>query len=189
MKNLRISALAVLTALTFASCSDDDNTATIVNEEEVITTITATLTPVDGGTSVVLKSQDLDGDGPNAPVVTVSGNFAAGKVYNGAVTFLNELQNPADNITAEVEEEGHEHQIFFQQSAALGTFAYADQDVNGRPIGLQFKYTASATPVNGSLTLTLRHEPNKAGEGVSAGNIANAGGGTDAEVTFSVSVQ
>jgi len=189
MKNLRISALAVLTALTFTSCSDDDNTAAIVNEEEVITTITATLTPTDGGTPIVLKSQDLDGDGPNAPVVTVSGNFAVGKVYNGAVTFLNELESPADNITAEVEEEGHEHQIFFQPSTNLGSFVYADQDVNGKPIGLRFTYTASATPVTGNLTLTLRHEPNKDGQGVSGGNIANAGGGTDAEVTFSVSVQ
>lgn len=189
MKNLKISALAVLTALTLASCSDDDNTATIVNEEEVITTITAILTPTDGGTAIVLKSQDLDGDGPNAPVVTVSGNFAAGKEYNGAVTFLNELDTPADNITAEVKEEGHEHQIFFQQSSVLGTFSYADEDINGRPIGLSFTYKASSTPVTGSLTLTLRHEPNKAGEGVSGGNIANAGGGTDAEVVFNVSVQ
>ncbi|MDV6169214.1 type 1 periplasmic binding fold superfamily protein [Flavobacterium sp. DG1-102-2] len=188
MKNVKISLFALLTAITITSCSDDDNTAAIVNEEEVITTITATLTPADGGTAIVLKSQDLDGDGPNAPVVTVSGNFAAGKVYNGTVAFLNELQTPADNITAEVEEEGHEHQIFFQQSG-LGTFTYGDQDVNGRPIGLKFTYAASQAPVSGNLTLTLRHEPNKAGEGVSNGNITNAGGGTDAEVVFPVVVQ
>lgn len=188
MKNLKISAFALLTAITFASCSSDDNTATIVNENEVITTVTATFTPQDGGSAIVLKSQDLDGDGPNAPVVTVSGNFTIGKVYNGAITFLNELDNPADNITLEVQEEGHEHQIFFQQSG-LGTIAYADTDVNGKPIGLNFTYTATETPKTGNLTITLRHEPNKAGEGVNQGIITNAGGSTDAEVVFNVTVE
>lgn len=188
MKNLRISALALITIITFSSCSDDDNTAAIVNEEEVITTITATFTPQGGGTAIVLSSRDLDGDGPAAPVVSVSGNFAAGAVYSGKVTFLNELETPAGNITEEVFEEGHEHQIFYQQSG-LGSFAYADTDVNGKPIGLSFTYTAAATPVTGNLTVTLRHEPNKDAQGAAQGIITNAGGGTDAEETFSVSIQ
>lgn len=187
MKNLKISALALITIITFSSCSSDD-TATIVNEEEVITTVTATFTPQSGGTPIVLTSRDLDGDGPDAPVVTVSGNFSANAVYNGTVTFLNELETPAGNITEEIFEEGHEHQIFFQQSG-LGTFAYADTDVNGNPIGLNFKYTAAASAATGNLTLTLRHEPNKDGQGVSGGNITNAGGSTDAEVVFPVVVE
>lgn len=187
MKNLRISALALITIITFSSCSSDD-TATIVNEEEVITTVTATFTPQGGGTPIVLTSRDLDGDGPNAPVVTVSGNFAVSTAYNGNVTFLNELSEPAGNITTEVEEEGHEHQIFFRQTG-LGTFAYADTDANGNPIGLSFTYTAASAPTTGNLTLTLRHEPNKDAEGVAQGNITNAGGSTDAEVVFNVSAQ
>ncbi len=188
MKNLRISALALITIITFSSCSDDDNTAAIVNEEEVITTITATFTPQGGGTAIVLSSRDLDGDGPDAPVVTVSGDFATGAVYNGKVTFLNELETPAGNISEEVFEEGHEHQIFFQQSG-LGTFAYDDTDVNGKPIGLSFTYTAAAAPATGNLTVTLRHEPNKDAQGVAQGSITNAGGATDAEVTFGVTVE
>lgn len=187
MKNLKISALALITIISFSSCSSDD-TATIVNEEEVITTVTATFTPENGGTPIVLTSRDLDGDGPIAPVVTVSGNFAKGAVYNGTVAFLNELETPAGNITEEIFEEGHEHQIFFSK-AGLGTFAYADTDVNGNPIGLKFKYTAIPNAATGNLTIRLVHEPNKDGEGVSQGNIANAGGSTDAEVVFSVSVQ
>ena len=187
MKNLRISALALISALTLASCSDDDNKAAIVNEEEVITTITATFTPQAGGTPIVLTSRDLDGDGPNAPVVSVSGNFATGVVYNGTVKFLNELETPAEDITEEIHEEGDEHQIFYQHSG-LGIFAYGDQDVNGNPVGLQFTYTAAQAAATGNLTITLRHEPNKADEGVANGIITNAGGSTDAEVTFSVSV-
>lgn len=188
MKNFRIHAIALVALVTFSSCNNDDDATIPVNEEEVITTITATFTPTAGGTPVVLTSRDLDGDGPDAPVVTVAGHFTAGAAYSGAVTFLNELGSPADNITLEVAEEGDEHQIFYQQTG-LGTIVYNDTDENGRPIGLAFTYTAAATPVNGNLTITLRHEPNKEATGVAGGNIANAGGSTDAEDTFPVSVQ
>ncbi|MES2487544.1 MAG: type 1 periplasmic binding fold superfamily protein, partial [Bacteroidota bacterium] len=180
MKNLKISAFALITLISFSSCSDDDNATTPVNEEEVITTVTATFTPAAGGTAVVLTSRDLDGDGPDAPVVTVNGTFAAGAVYNGSVTFLNELASPAENITEEIHQEGHEHQLFYQQTN-LGVFEYADQDVAGNPVGLHVTYTAAATPVNGTLTITLRHEPNKTAPGVVTGNITSAGGSTDAE--------
>ena len=67
MRNLKIVGLFCLSLLVFAACSDDD-TPDPVNEEEVITTMTVTLTPVGGGTAITLRSQDLDGDGPNAPV-------------------------------------------------------------------------------------------------------------------------
>ncbi len=187
MKNLKISALALITIITFSSCSSDD-TATLVNEEEVITTVTATFTPQGGGTPIVLTSRDLDGDGPDAPVVSVSGNFAKGAVYNGTVTFLNELENPAGNITEEIFEEGHEHQIFYTQTG-LGSFAYTDTDVNGKPTGLSFTYTATANAATGKLTIRLIHEPNKDAEGVAQGIITNAGGSTDAEVVFNVSVE
>ena len=187
MKNLKLMAIAAFAIASLSSCSDDD-TAQPVNEEEVITTVTATFTPTGGGTAITLTSRDLDGDGPDAPVVTASGNFATGTVYTGTVTFLNELTNPAGNITEEIHEEGVDHQIFFQQQG-LGTFAYTDTDANGHPIGLAFTYTAASAPAAGTLTLTLRHLPNKSGANVSTGNITNAGGGTDAEVTYPVVIQ
>ena len=188
MKNFKILALALVTMVSFSSCSDDDSTATPVNEEEVLTTVTATFTPAAGGTAIVLKSQDLDGDGPDAPVVTVSGTFKAGAAYTGTVTFLNETTNPVTDTTLEINEESLDHQIFFQQTG-LGVFTYSDKDADGHPIGLHFNYTAAATPVTGSLTVTLRHLPNKAGANVSTGDITNAGGGTDAEVTFPVTIK
>lgn len=187
MKNFRIHALSLVALVTFSSCSNDDN-PTPVNEEEVITTVTATFTPATGGTPIVLMSRDLDGDGPDAPVVTVSGNFVAAAAYTGAVTFLNEISNPVINTTLEIQQESLDHQIFFQQ-AGLGAFGYADLDADGHPIGLAFTYTAAASPVTGTLTLTLRHLPNKSGVNVPNGDITSAGGGTDAEVTFPVVVQ
>ncbi len=187
MKNLKISALALITIISFSSCSSDDSNGP-VNEEEVITTVTATFTPVGGGTPIILRSRDLDGDGPDAPVITVSDNFTVGTAYNGTVTFLNELENPAGNITSEVLEEGIDHQLFYHQTG-LGTFSYADEDVAGDPIGLQFTYTAASAPATGGLTITLRHQPNKGAEGVAGGIIDNAGGSTDAEVSFNVVVE
>ncbi|MGV3460306.1 MAG: type 1 periplasmic binding fold superfamily protein [Flavobacterium sp.] len=189
MKQIKIFAIA-LTALFAASCSDDDaSTALPVNEEEVITTVKAAFTPQGGGNTVLLTSRDLDGDGPNAPVNTVSGPFISGKTYFGTVQFQNELVNPVGNITEEVQEEGDEHQVFFVQTGgSLGTFVYNDLDVNGKPVGLNVTFNTAATAASGQLKIVLVHEPNKDAQGVSQGIITNAGGATDAEVVFSVDV-
>lgn len=183
MKNLKLIALLVIPTLFSTSCSNDDAP---VNEEEVITTVTTTL--VGGGQTITLTSRDLDGDGPNAPVVTVSGNLVAGTTYIGSTTFLNELANPAEDITAEVEEEGADHQIFYQLAPSTGTITYTDTDANGKPIGLDFTLVAGTSGTTGTLTVTLRHLPNKSASGVATGDITNAGGNTDAEVSFPVTV-
>lgn len=185
MKNFKLIALLVIPVLFSTSCSnDDDNTA--VNEEEVITTVTTTLEG--GGETITLTSRDLDGDGPNAPIVTVSGNLVAGTTYTGTTTFLNELVSPAEDITEEVEEEGADHQVFYQLPSSIGTVTYADLDDNGNPIGLNFTLVAGTSGSTGNLTVTLRHLPNKTATGVANGDITNAGGSTDATVTFSVTV-
>jgi len=183
MKNLKLIALLVIPAIFSTSCSNDDAP---VNEEEVITTVTTTL--VGGGQTITLTSRDLDGDGPNAPIVTVSGNLVAGTTYTGSTTFLNELESPAEDITVEVEEEGADHQVFYQLPSSIGTVTYTDTDANGRPIGLNFTLVAGTSGSTGTLTVTLRHLPNKTASGVADGDITNAGGNTDAAVTFSVAV-
>ncbi|UPT72193.1 MAG: type 1 periplasmic binding fold superfamily protein [Flavobacterium sp. JAD_PAG50586_2] len=172
--------ILAITAITFSSCSNDDNP---VNEEEVITTVTATLT--NGVNVITLSSRDLDGDGPNAPVITVSGNLSANTTYSGTVSFLNETADPIDNITTEILEEGVDHQLFFQAPSALGTFTYNDTDANGKPIGLQFSLL-TGNAGSGNLTITLRHLPNKSASGVTGGDITNAGGATDAQVTYPI---
>jgi hypothetical protein len=69
--------------------------------------------------TVTMTSRDLDGDGPNVPVVTVSGDLLVNTTYSGAVSFLNESVTPVDDITVEVKEEGLEHQLFFQAAEAI----------------------------------------------------------------------
>ena len=109
MKNLKLIALLVIPVLFSTACDNDDAP---VNEEEVITTVRVTL--VGGGQTIILESRDLDGDGPNAPVLTPIGGatLVAGTTYTGTTTFLNELESPAEDITVEVQEEGVEHQVF-----------------------------------------------------------------------------
>jgi hypothetical protein len=183
MKKLRILTIVTVAIILLNSCSNDDKP---VNEDEVITTVITTLTG--GGQIITLTSRDLDGDGPNIPVITVSGNLSANTSYMGSVTFLNETETPAENITTEIVDEGVDHQLFFQAPSALGTFMYNDTDANGKPIGIQFKLlTGNAT--SGNLLVTLRHEPNKSADGVATGDITNAGGSTDAAITYPVVVQ
>lgn len=187
MKNTKniLWALPLFSILLFTSCEKDD--PDVPNEEELITTLVYTLTPQGGGTAVEFRFTDLDGDGGNAPVI-VNGTLAANTVYDGVITLLNEAESPAENISEEVQAEAEEHQLFFAVAGASATIAYADTDADGNPIGLLSTLT-SAGASSGTLTITLRHEPNKSATGVVAGNIANAGGETDIEVTFDVTVQ
>jgi hypothetical protein len=188
MKNLKFLAFFFTAALLLASCSSDDDNEPI-NEEEVITTLTASLTTPDGPT-ILLTYRDLDGDGPNPPVITVSGSLLPNATYTGSMILLNETESPVEDITEEIKEEDDEHQFFFQVGAGLNIFnvTYLDFDGNGNPLGLNFSFqTGNAS--QGNFTITLRHEPNKDAAGVSEGNIANAGGETDIAVTFPMVIQ
>ncbi|MEP1488587.1 MAG: type 1 periplasmic binding fold superfamily protein [Algibacter sp.] len=188
MKHLKNLSIAIISLLFITSCSSDDDSPEVVVEEEVITTMTITLTPDGGGTAIELKTQDLDGDGPDAPVITVSGDLAANTTYNGSIELLNETESPAEDITEEVEELDEEHQFFFQASNAIATFAYSDVDGNGNPVGLSFTLTTGSAGT-GTVTISLIHEPVKDASGVSDGDDTNAGGEEDIVETFDIVVQ
>jgi len=136
---------------------------------------------------VTLSFEDLDGDGGAAPTIT-AGTLAANTTYTGTIVLLNESASPVDNITEEVEEEGVDHQFFFQSTVAGISVSYNDRDDNGNPIGLSNTLT-TGDAASGAMTITLRHEPDKMATGVSGGDISNAGGETDIEVTFTIAVQ
>ena len=164
------------------SCSNDDTNPVAVDEEEVITTMTITLTS--DNSMITLQSQDLDGDGPNAPEISVSGNLMANTVYNANIQLLNETETPPDNITLEVAEEDDEHQFFFDFSGAITAVDYADTDIDNNPLGLLFTVDTGDAG-NGTLRVTLRHEPKKPNDGT----LADAGGETDIAQSFNVVVE
>ncbi len=189
--NLKYLALTILIAATITGCKpeDDDPIAPTppVNEEEVITTMILSFAGQAGATDKELRFTDADGDGGGAPIFDLDTLQAAAN-YNVSIMLLNETANPVDTISNEVLEEGLDHQFFFQTAGANITFAYADADANGNPIGLQTTTTTGAASM-GTLKVTLRHEPNKSGAGVSSGDITNAGGETDVEVEFPLVIE
>jgi hypothetical protein len=125
--------------------------------------------------------------------------------YTLSVRFQNGLEDPPEEITEEVNDESDVHLLLFTGSAIVGPatsntsgpleHSYADMDINGLPIGLT--NTMVATPGTGLLTLTLRHMPPELPPEKSADTVALArdngidalGGATDAQVSFSVSVE
>lgn len=159
----------------------------VPNEEELITTVTYELTPVGGGNTVTLSFQDLDGDGGDTAII-LGGVLETTTTYNGVLTLLNESESPAEDITVEIQNEAEEHQFFFVPNATGVSVAYGDQDANGNPIGLSTVLT-TGTAASGNITITLKHEPDKFANNVAAGDITNAGGETDIEVSFPIDVQ
>ena len=184
-KKLFFIAILIPAVLFFTGCDPDDPDPP--EPVEIITTLNFTLTPVTLGTPITLSFLDLDGDGGDAPVIT-GGILDANTTYSGSIELLNELESPADDITAEVSDEDEEHQFFFSSTTSSVTIDYADLDENGNPLGLSNTLTTGEAG-SGSITIILRHEPDKFATDVSAGDITNAGGETDIEVTFSVAVQ
>lgn len=177
-----------------ASCALD---AGALNDQEVITTV---ILDFDGTT---FEFDDVDGDGGEPPVidpvVLVPGS------YTLAVRFENRLEDPPEDITEEVRDESAVHLLLFTGSAVVGPATdnptgplaqtYADTDANGLPIGLE--NAIEVTPGEGLLTLTLRHMPPELPPEKSADTVAEArangidalGGATDAQVSFSVTVE
>ena len=180
-------ALLAITFLYF-SCDDDDDNTEPINEEEVITTMTVTLSASDGSGTVVLQTQDLDGDGPNEPVVTVSGSLSSATSYSGSIEWLNEMEDPAEDVTEEILEEADEHQVFFSASDGLPLqFVYsAPFDSMGNPVGINFILAPSTAGATGSgeFTVTLVHEPTKPNDG-----LATAGGSIDIQTSFPVTIE
>lgn len=188
MKIMNLSQLRTLLLLAavvlFSQCNTEEPEPE--NEEELITTMTLTFSPQAGGQDVVFSIFDEDGDGPAAPEYT-NGVLSTNTTYSVSLEVRNDEED--EDITVEIEEEDEEHQFFFQISSALDLeFDYADQDGDGNPIGLSTIFVAGNAS-SGTLTVTLRHEPNKTAQGVASGLIANAGGETDIEATFDVVIE
>lgn len=207
MRSFSPAALALaapLALLPLVGCPDVTDPGD-ENEEEVITTVTLTFSPEGGGADVVAKHADPENDG--APVIDPI-TLTNGTVYALAIAFTNELEDPAEDITAEVEEEGADHQVLIYGGAVAGPaagdpagavvdHAYDDTDDNGFPVGLANTVTASAVG-SGDFKVMLRHMPPEDDVAVknatvaadfAAGGSAGIGGDVDVDVTFGLTVE
>jgi len=175
------------------------------NEGELITTVELTFSPLDGGDDVVATWADVDLDGtPDVDAISLADDTA----YTLSVRFLNEAQEPADDITEEVDGESAEHQVFITgdvvDSEATGANAdaivevrYADTDAGGLPVGLTHD-VQTLTAGDGTLTVTLRHLPEQGGaatkvaglaEDAASSGLSSLPGDSDADVDFDIAVQ
>jgi len=190
MKILKSFLIASLLGLITISCKDDDSDAAKVEiplEEEVITTVIYTLTDTENN-EAIFKYEDKDGEGGNAPIISPEVTLKANTLYTGKLQFLNESGAEVEDITVEIKEKDEEHQVFFITEANNISVAYKDEDENKNPLGLENELTTT-TAGKGTLGVTLIHEPMKNAEGVKNGDITNAGGEPDIEVSFKFNVQ
>ena len=179
MKIFKYALLAI--PFLYFSCSDDDDNSIPepINEEEVITTLNVYVDEI-----LAMSSTDVDGDGPIEPVVT-DGVLEAFTHYEVRLEFLNELENPAEDITEEIEEESDEHQVFFSSTIAGVEFEYTNFDNQDPPLPLGTTFNLiTGDSGTGTITITLIHEPMKPNDGLDS-----AGGETDIEVIFNVTVE
>lgn len=182
------SAALLLTILVFNGCKDHDDPSP-VNDEELITTVTLRFTKISGpipSEPISFSWIDEDGAGSATPQIDEIA-IEAHSTYRVEVSLLNESKDPVVNIGDEVKEEATDHQFFFVADGAQITSQYNDVDENGKPLGMEITLTTDHES-SGTFTVILRHQPDKTGEGVANGNPANAGGDTDIEATFPVTI-
>ena len=169
----------------------------------------------EGITTVVLNFTPTEGDVVSATWSDISGEVEIDDItltdateYSLSFEILNELEEPVEDVTPEIADEDDEHQVFITGSAVNGPatqqnddaiveHAYADEDVNGLPIGLDNDITAIATG-SGDFIVTLRHMPLQNGntiktegaaEDVASDGFGAIGGDNDFQLTFSLTVE
>lgn len=198
MKTLsNVQAILIsLVATALLSCQSEDPVQE--NDGEVITEVTLTFTELDAsnnptGTPFSFTASDPEGiEGGGTPTIETI-NLTKGKKYRMEVELYNGIA--MEDITVEVEEEADEHQFYFLGSAFdsnILSIAYADAD--GEALGLTTNLTVSSSPgaTSTSMRIVLRHDLDKSFPGANNPNFSNfvqAGGETDLDLTFPITIQ
>ncbi len=185
MKKFKFLLLsAVVTALTFTSCKDENVTPKNPpsNETELITTMKIILN--DSGTNQfdTFTFRDLDGPGGNNPNQFDTIRLMNSKKYLCKILLLDESKSDVDTVSNEVLEEGDDHMFFFKATNNIITVTYKDLDSKSIPIGLESLWKTNSSAANGSISVTLKHQP-----GVKDGT--ETPGEADASVEFPVQIK
>jgi hypothetical protein len=202
-----IKTITPLMLLALSACSDVDKDADghdghHHHDHEVMTTVVLTFTP-DEGEALSFTWSEVTGEPVIDDIV-----LADATEYSLSLEFLNEFEDPIEDITPEIADEDDEHQIFITGSAVDGPatednadavveHSYADEDVNGLPIGLENDITTLMAG-SGDFMVTLRHMPLQNGSSiktesgaadVASGGFAAIGGDNDVQITFALTVE
>ena len=188
-----------------ASAVDDDDDDEHGDHLFMITTVTLRFEPRGGGDTIYANWADPENDG--SPVIDDI-TLRVGEDYDLEVGFLNESEDPAEDVGPEIRDGQDEHQIFVTGPAVRGPatdsaadaiveHAYADEDMNGLPLGLQNTITTLSTG-SGEMEITLRHLPDEDGNSIKFADLAQEvaedgfsaiGGANRVQVTFALEVQ
>ena len=179
MKKSFYLSLAVLCSL-MISCNGVDNEITnpqISNDEELITAVILTLKDSSNTENVKeFTFKDSDGEGGNDPEQFDTIRLDSGVVYNCSIILLNDSDtSDVEDISQEVLEEADEHLFCFESNEV--NISLTDSD-GVYPIGLESQWQAITKTQEGTVTVTLKHQP----EGVKNGDCSV--GETDVELTF-----
>lgn len=186
-----------------SGCKNDDPEPE--NIPELITKVTLRFTPAGGGAVITVAATDPDGDGVQDIKVDGPINLIKGTLYTLSLELINGLYNVGEdgyNVTAEVEEEGAEHQFFFRfsegafssptgtgnikdnASSAAGSINYIDKDANNLPIGISTSWTSSGVAASDkSFRVVLKHQPD-----IKSSTSTSLDGESDLDISFVLNV-
>ena len=172
-------------ALTMASCGKDnedpETPPEVVNEEELITTVTLQFhDPTGVNPDVVATFRDVDGPGGADPTQFDTIFLAPSTLYEATILLLNESVDPAENITDEVSEEAVDHLFCYTSNGADLSIIRTDSD-GTFALGINSTWQAGVAG-EGSVNVVLKHQP-----GIKDGTCDP--GETDVEVEFPVLIQ
>ncbi len=174
--------LFLLLAFVAVGCDSDSPDPEDPGEEELITTVTMTLSPQGGGSDVVAVWRDPDGDGSNVSIDDI--DLVAGTTYTGSVTLRDDANG--EDITAEVQEEDGEHQFWYTPGGAGSdrlAVTITDTYDNGLPVGLSFTVAVSAgDAATASMNVVLSHYDDAPKDGVTQSDES------DVDITFTVNI-
>ncbi len=159
----------IIGSMLLYSCKDND-TPEPPKEEEIITRVRLIFS-ADGAAPIVILAEDPDGEGPGEIEVSEAISLSANTIYDLFIELENTIAG--EDITEEIEEEGHEHQFFFSFTEDLfenptgngnidtpeaGSVDYQDEDIIGLPIGLITRWRTGASGT-GTFRIVLKHQP------------------------------
>ena len=172
---------------------NDDQAPACENDEEIITDVTLTFMPRNGGEPVIARAQDPDGEGILGLEILDDINLGLGQEYDLSLTVTNAVAG--EDITEEIEEEDDEHMFFFAWTNGLFSspsgdgnidnrmdpMNYLDFDENNNPVGLQTNWTVSNSMQSGTFRLVLKHQPDS-----KSASSSSTDGATDLDLSWDV---
>jgi hypothetical protein len=156
----------------------------VINDD--ITSLIYTLTSEDESDIVTLVYEDIDGLGgmpPNIIVDTLNMNT----FYRGNIRIFDEGFSPPKDVTYLINDIPEDYQFFYLTADSTASTTYTDLDYYGYPVGLTTNFVTATS--DGNLRIILRKDPDKSSLGVSDGDVTNAVGRTELEISFPIYVK